>query len=167
MKLNELTPTAGSRKSRKRLGCGMGSGHGKTSGRGHKGQKSRSGGKVARGFEGGQMPLIRRVPKRGFVRVDRVEVFGINVGRLEALFDAGAEVTPEVLHARGRVQALEREQQALIKRNRELAAEIKRLQTDDAYLEELARKKYGLLRENEMVYEFGSKKTGNKNRKSD
>ncbi len=72
-----------------------------------------------------------------------------------------------LLHARGRVQALEREQQALIKRNRELAAEIKRLQIDDAYLEELARKKYGLLRENEMVYEFGSKKTGNKNRKSD
>jgi len=66
MRLNELKPALASRKSRKRLGCGIGSGHGKTGGRGHKGQKSRTGGSIARGFEGGQMPLIRRLPKRGF-----------------------------------------------------------------------------------------------------
>ena len=66
MKLNNIQASEGSRHGRKRLGCGIGSGQGKTGGRGHKGQKSRSGGKVMRGFEGGQMPLIRRLPKRGF-----------------------------------------------------------------------------------------------------
>ena len=100
MKLNELKATEGSRRGRKRLGCGIGSGQGKTGGRGHKGQKSRTGGKVARGFEGGQMPLIRRVPKRGFTPRARNEFQLVNLGQLNgfedgssidaaALFDAG------------------------------------------------------------------------------
>ena len=84
------------------------------------------------------------------------------VAGLLFLFLAPGRGILALLHARGRLQALEREQQALIKRNRELAAEIKRLQTDDAYLEELARKKYGLLKENEMVYQFGKGKTEKK-----
>ncbi len=102
MKLNELTPTAGSRKSRKRLGCGMGSGHGKTSGRGHKGQKSRSGGKVARGFEGGQMPLIRRVPKRGFTSMAKGYQV-INVGQLSR-FEDGAVIDASVLYEAGLIR---------------------------------------------------------------
>jgi len=89
MKLNDLKPTSGARRGRKRLGCGVGSGHGKTGGRGHKGQKSRTGGKVARGFEGGQMPLIRRVPKRGFTPLSRNSYQLVNVNQLER-FDAGA-----------------------------------------------------------------------------
>ncbi len=100
--LHTLRPPEGARKRRKRVGRGIGSHRGKTSGRGTKGQLARHNAMPV-AFEGGQNPIHRRVPKRGFVRVDRVEVFGINVGRLEALFDAGAEVTPEVLHARGLV----------------------------------------------------------------
>lgn len=100
MKLNELKPAAGSRKKRKRVGRGPASGSGKTSGRGEKGQKSRSGYSRKRGFEGGQMPLHRRLPKRGFTNRFRQEYRTINVDRL-AEFTVGAEVTPEVLQKAG------------------------------------------------------------------
>ncbi len=103
MKLNELKPTPGSRRGRKRLGCGVGSGHGKTAGRGHKGQKSRTGGKIARGFEGGQMPLIRRVPKRGFTSRARTPWQVVNVGQLER-FEAGAHVDAAALYEAGLIR---------------------------------------------------------------
>ncbi|RMG92103.1 MAG: 50S ribosomal protein L15 [Zetaproteobacteria bacterium] len=102
MKLNNLSPTIGARRSRKRLGCGMGSGHGKTSGRGHKGQKSRSGGKVARGFEGGQMPLIRRLPKRGFTSMAKGYQV-VNVGQLERFAD-GMTIDASVLYEAGLIR---------------------------------------------------------------
>ena len=100
MNLHELSPAPGSKKKRKRLGRGPGSGLGKTAGRGHKGQRSRSGYSRKLGFEGGQMPLIRRVPKRGFTNIFRQEVATINVGRLDA-FEGEGEVSPELLEARG------------------------------------------------------------------
>jgi large subunit ribosomal protein L15 len=83
MRIHDLAPAEGARKKRKRIGRGPGSGHGKTSCRGHKGQKSRSGGGVSRGFEGGQMPLQRRLPKRGFTNVFRKQYAIINIGDLE------------------------------------------------------------------------------------
>ena len=100
MKLHELKPAAGSRKKPKRIGRGPGSGLGKTAGRGEKGQRSRSGYASRRGFEGGQMPLHRRLPKRGFTNIFRTECRVVNVGRLNA-FEAGAEVTPEKLEEVG------------------------------------------------------------------
>ncbi len=100
MKQHELHPAAGSRKSRKRVGRGPGSGLGKTSGRGEKGQKSRSGYSLKRGFEGGQMPLHRRIPKRGFTNVFRTEYRVVNVVRLNAL-TAGSIVDPDVLQETG------------------------------------------------------------------
>ncbi|TLS65536.1 50S ribosomal protein L15 [Mariprofundus erugo] len=103
MKLNELKATDGSRKVRKRKGMGNGSGNGKTAGRGHKGQKSRTGGKVARGFEGGQMPLIRRVPKRGFTPLERNEFQVINLGQLNG-FEDGAVVDAAALYDAGLVR---------------------------------------------------------------
>ncbi len=103
MKLSDLTPAPGSSKKRKRVGRGDGSGHGKTSGRGHKGQGARSGGGTRPGFEGGQMPLQRRLPKRGFRNPFRVEVAVVNLGQLED-FPAGSEVTPESLAERGMVR---------------------------------------------------------------
>ena len=103
MKQNDIQPTSGSRKDRKRLGCGIATGHGKTGGRGHKGQKSRSGGKVMRGFEGGQMPLIRRVPKRGFTPLSRNEFQVINVGQLES-FKAGSKIDAAKLFEAGIVR---------------------------------------------------------------
>ena len=96
MKLHELSPAPGSRKERKRVGRGTSSGTGKTSGRGHKGQNSRSGGGVRPGFEGGQNPLYRRLPKRGFVNPTRKEYAIVNIEELNS-FAAGTEVTPEVL----------------------------------------------------------------------
>lgn len=96
VRLHELKPAAGSRKKAVRVGRGIGSGHGKTSGRGHKGQKSRSGGGVRPGFEGGQMPLYRRVPKRGFTNIFKKEIVNINVEALNR-FDNGTVVTPELL----------------------------------------------------------------------
>ena len=96
MKLHELGPAAGSTTAPKRLGRGVGSGLGKTSGKGHKGAKARSGGGKRPGFEGGQMPLYRRVPKRGFTNIYRTEYATVNVGQLEA-FDDGAVVTAEML----------------------------------------------------------------------
>lgn len=103
MKLNDIQSTEGSRKDRKRLGCGIATGQGKTGGRGHKGQKSRSGGKIMRGFEGGQMPLIRRVPKRGFTPLSRNEFQIINVGQLDK-FKAGSKVDAAKLFEAGLVR---------------------------------------------------------------
>ena len=106
MGLNNLRPAKGSVRERKRVGRGPGSGLGKTSGRGEKGQKSRSGFSHREGFEGGQMPLHRRVPKRGFTNARfRKEFAEINLERLE-VFDAGSIVTPEVLLKRGMIKNL-------------------------------------------------------------
>ncbi|MBD8976717.1 50S ribosomal protein L15 [Veillonella magna] len=96
MKLHELTPAAGSKKTRTRVGRGLGSGLGKTSGRGQKGQNSRSGGGVRSGFEGGQMPLYRRLPKRGFKNVFAKEYAEVNVSQLNR-FEDGATVDPVAL----------------------------------------------------------------------
>jgi len=103
MKLNNIQSTEGSRKDRKRVGCGIGSGTGKTAGRGHKGQKSRTGGKVARGFEGGQMPLIRRVPKRGFTSKVKNAFQVVNLSQLNA-FDDGIKVDAAALYDAGLVR---------------------------------------------------------------
>ena len=100
MKLNELHPAAGSTKERKRVGRGHASGTGKTSGKGHKGQKARSGGGVRPGFEGGQMPLHRRLPKRGFTNIFAKEYVEVNLDRLSG-FEAGAVVNAESLIAAG------------------------------------------------------------------
>ena len=100
MKQNALKPTAGSRKNRKRIGRGPGSGNGKTAARGENGQKSRSGYSQKRGFEGGQMPLKRRIPKRGFTNIFRTEYRTVNVDRLNEL-PAGSDVTPELLQKQG------------------------------------------------------------------
>ena len=101
MKLHELRPNEGAFKSSKRVGRGTGSGLGKTSGKGHKGQNARSGGGVRPGFEGGQLPLFRRLPKRGFSNaMFKVEYATINVSDLEK-FDNGAVVTPELLKEMG------------------------------------------------------------------
>jgi large subunit ribosomal protein L15 len=99
MKLNELKPARGAVRPRKRVGRGEGSGSGGTAGRGHKGHKSRSGGGQAVGFEGGQMPIQRRVPKGGFTNINRVEYQVINVAAL-SVFEAGAEVTLAALKER-------------------------------------------------------------------
>ncbi|MDR7240387.1 MULTISPECIES: 50S ribosomal protein L15 [Neobacillus] len=96
MKLHELKPAEGSRKDRKRLGRGIGSGQGKTAGKGHKGQNARSGGGVRLGFEGGQTPLYRRLPKRGFTNFSRKEYAVVNLDALNR-FAEGTEVTPELL----------------------------------------------------------------------
>ncbi len=103
MKLDDLKPVAGSNKNRKRVGRGDGSGHGKTSCRGHKGQGARSGGGTKPGFEGGQMPLQRRLPKRGFHNPSRIEMSVVNLERLE-VFPSGSEVTPERLVQQGLVR---------------------------------------------------------------
>jgi len=101
MSLNNLRPPKGATHVKKRIGRGQGSGNGKTAGRGHKGAKSRSGFKFKRGFEGGQMPLHRRVPKRGFHNPFRVEYEVVNLDTLAARFDAGTVVTPELLREGG------------------------------------------------------------------
>lgn len=98
MKLHDLSPAEGSKKNRKRVGRGPGSGQGKTAGRGEKGQKSRSGFSRRAGFEGGQMPLVRRVPKRGFTNIFRTEYSVVNLGQLAGL---EGEVGPELLVERG------------------------------------------------------------------
>jgi len=100
MSLNNLRPPKGATHAKKRVGRGPGSGHGKTASRGNKGAKSRSGFRFKRGFEGGQMPLHRRVPKRGFTNIFRVEYAVVNLDQLELVFDAGSEVTPELLRER-------------------------------------------------------------------
>ena len=110
MKLNELADNPGARKARKRVGRGIGSGLGKTAGRGHKGQKSRSGVAI-KGFEGGQMPLYRRLPQRGFNNHAAKTYALINLGRLQTAIDAGkldakAEITPDALLAAGVIRRL-------------------------------------------------------------
>ncbi len=102
MKLHDLSPAKGSKRPKKRIGRGPGSGHGKTAGRGHKGQRSRSGFSQRTGFEGGQMPLVRRVPKRGFTNIFRTEYQVVNVARLA---DLEGEVTPESLVEQGLVRS--------------------------------------------------------------
>ena len=98
--VHSLSPASGATHSRKRVGRGPGSGHGKTAGRGSKGQKSRSGYRHMRGFEGGQMPLHRRLPKRGFTNIFRRPYDPVNLSNL-GRFEAGQEVTPELLHSHG------------------------------------------------------------------
>ena len=97
MKLHELSPAPGSVKERKRIGRGAASGQGKTAGKGHKGQKARSGSNAHIGFEGGQMPLQRRIPKRGFVNIFAKEIATVNVAAINDKFDDGATVTIEAL----------------------------------------------------------------------
>ena len=104
MKLHELSPAAGSTKERKRIGRGAGSGQGKTAGKGHKGQMARAGRGMRPGFEGGQMPLQRRVPKRGFNNIFRTEMAIVNVAALEANYEAGAVVTIDSLIEKGLVK---------------------------------------------------------------
>ena len=101
MDLSNLRKPKGSTHSKKRIGRGQGSGNGKTAGRGHKGAKSRSGFKRKRGFEGGQMPLHRRLPKRGFHNLFREAYEVVNLDTLQDRFDAGVEVTPELLRESG------------------------------------------------------------------
>ncbi len=101
MKVHDLGPRKGSRFTRKRVGRGPGSGTGKTAGRGHKGQRSRSGFSHRAGFEGGQMPLVRRVPKRGFTNIFRTEYSTVNVSALESL---DGEINPDSLLVRGMVR---------------------------------------------------------------
>jgi len=100
MNLHSLKNTTGAKSTRKRLGRGMASGLGKTSGRGHKGQYARSGHKHKLGFEGGQMRLIRRIPKRGFTNISRKEFLPVNVSDLN-VFEVGVEVTPDLMKAHG------------------------------------------------------------------
>lgn len=101
LSLNNIHPAPGSTHKKKRVGRGPGSGLGKTSGRGHKGQKSRSGYSSRPGFEGGQMPLQRRLPKRGFTNIFKKKWLEISLAKIESNFNAGDEVTPEILHERG------------------------------------------------------------------
>jgi large subunit ribosomal protein L15 len=105
MRLHDLKPNPGAKHRRKRLGCGESSGHGKTSGKGHKGQKARSGGSLRPGFEGGQMPLLRRLPKRGFNNAAFKTVYGIiNLDDLEKRFDDGAAINEKLLRGSGLVR---------------------------------------------------------------
>ena len=103
MELNNLKPALGSTKNRKRIGRGAGSGHGKTATKGHKGQKARSGGSIKAGFEGGQMPLQRRLPKRGFTPLTRVEYSIVNLSQLD-VFDAGTVINGEALASKGMIK---------------------------------------------------------------
>jgi large subunit ribosomal protein L15 len=104
MPLNNLRPPQGATHAKKRIGRGQGSGNGKTAGRGHKGAKSRSGYKFKRGFEGGQMPLHRRVPKRGFHNPFRIEYEVVNLDTLGLRFETGTVITPDLLREHGLVQ---------------------------------------------------------------
>ncbi|MDD2580722.1 MAG: 50S ribosomal protein L15 [Desulfuromonadaceae bacterium] len=104
MELNNLRPSIGSTKNRKRIGRGTGSGHGKTATKGHKGQKARSGGSIKAGFEGGQMPLQRRLPKRGFTPLDRVEFSLVNISQLD-IFEAGSSIDASALISKGLIKS--------------------------------------------------------------
>jgi large subunit ribosomal protein L15 len=106
MKLSNMAPADGAKTQSKRLGRGIGSGLGKTSGKGHKGQWARSGGGVRPGFEGGQMPLVRRIPKRGFNNVFKKEYSIVNVSALEQ-FEDGTEITAELLLQKGVLSKVE------------------------------------------------------------
>lgn len=105
MRLHDLRPAEGSRKKDKRVGRGIGSGHGKTATRGHKGQKARTGGGVRPGFEGGQMPLYRRIPKRGFTNIFKKEFVVVNVKALND-FEDNTRVTPELLIEKGIIKTI-------------------------------------------------------------
>src|SRR5918994_3957179 len=105
MSLSNLRPPKGAKHAKKRIGRGQGSGHGKTASRGHKGAKSRSGFKHKRGFEGGQMPLHRRIPKRGFHNLFRTEYAVVNLDTLAERFDAGTVITPELLREQGIIRS--------------------------------------------------------------
>lgn len=105
MKLHELAPAVGSTKEVKRIGRGHGSGNGKTAGKGHKGQKARSGGSIRPGFEGGQMPLQRRMPKRGFNNIFAKEFATVNVSELEKRFEDGAVVDAQALIESGAIKS--------------------------------------------------------------
>src|SRR5687768_9511029 len=107
--LNTLKPAKGSTHKKKRVGRGPGSGLGKTAGRGEKGQKSRSGYSAKIGFEGGQMPLHRRLPKRGFTNIFKKEWIEINLSSLNEHFNANDEVTPDLLHERGLIKKAKRD----------------------------------------------------------
>jgi large subunit ribosomal protein L15 len=124
LKLHELKSNEGTRKERKRVGRGMGSGNGKTSGRGHKGQKARSGGGVRPGFEGGQMPLFQRLPKRGFTNIHRKEYAIVNLEVLNR-FEDGTEVTPELLKEAGVVSNMKSGVKVLAKGNLEKKLTVK------------------------------------------
>ena len=104
MKLHELSPAAGSTKERKRIGRGPASGQGKTAGKGHKGQKARAGRGMRIGFEGGQMPLQRRIPKRGFNNIFATEMAIVNISALDKAYEAGATVTVDSLIEKGLVK---------------------------------------------------------------
>lgn len=104
LSLNNLKPAKGSTHKKKRRGRGPGSGLGKTAGRGHKGQKSRSGYSRRAGFEGGQMPLQRRLPKRGFTNIFKKKWIEVRLSSLEENFNSGDEITPEILHQRGLIK---------------------------------------------------------------
>jgi large subunit ribosomal protein L15 len=106
MELNTIKPAVGAAKNRKRIGRGVGSGHGKTATKGHKGQKARSGGSIKPGFEGGQMPMQRRLPKRGFTPLDKVQYSIVNLGQLE-VFDTGAVVDAAALIQKGLVSKVQ------------------------------------------------------------
>ena len=108
MKLHELRPAEGAVRSKKRLGRGTATGQGKTAGRGQKGQKSRSGGGVRVGFEGGQMPLARRLPKRGFTNIFKKQYTEVNVELLNR-FENGTEVTAELLKSTGAISKIEKD----------------------------------------------------------
>ena len=105
MELNTIKPAIGSTKNRKRIGRGTGSGHGKTATKGHKGQKARSGGSIKPGFEGGQMPMHRRLPKRGFTPLSKKEYALVNLCQLE-IFEAGSVVDAEALLSSGLISAI-------------------------------------------------------------
>ena len=104
MKLNELKPVAGARHAKKRVGRGVGSGMGKTATRGHKGQNARSGGGVRPAFEGGQTPLFKRLPKRGFTNVSRKEYAVVNLGDINEKFEAGTTIDVEALKNAGLIK---------------------------------------------------------------
>ncbi|MCS6875005.1 MAG: 50S ribosomal protein L15 [Pyrinomonadaceae bacterium] len=104
LSLNNLHPAKGSKQKKKRVGRGPGSGLGKTAGRGTKGQKSRSGYSRRRGFEGGQMPLQRRLPKRGFTNPFKKRWVEVSLSKIEANFNSGDEVSPEILHEKGLIK---------------------------------------------------------------
>jgi len=104
MELNNLRPSIGSTKNRKRIGRGTGSGHGKTATKGHKGQKARSGGSIKAGFEGGQMPLQRRLPKRGFTPLDRVVYSLVNISQLD-IYETGSVIDALSLVAKGLIKS--------------------------------------------------------------
>ena len=104
MELNNLRPSIGSTKNRKRIGRGTGSGHGKTATKGHKGQKARSGGSIKAGFEGGQMPLQRRLPKRGFTPLNRIEYSLVNISQLD-IFESGSVIDVMALVSKGLIKS--------------------------------------------------------------